>query len=83
MGNKKEVQLSKEAKGFKLGRYRHYKGGEYEVSGVVIHSESLEEMVLYKALYGQGLKWVRPLRMFTEDIEIDGIKKKRFEFLNK
>jgi hypothetical protein len=55
-----------------LGRYRHYKGGEYEVLGVVRHSESLEPMVLYRPLYnGTGL-WVRPYAMFTESVECEG-----------
>lgn len=47
-----------------LGRYRHYKGGEYEVLGVVRHSESLEPLVLYRALYGEQGLWVRPHAMF-------------------
>ncbi len=60
------------------GRYRHYKGGEYEVLGVVRHSETLEPMVLYRALYGQGGLWVRPHAMFFETIESDGVRKPRF-----
>ncbi len=69
----------------KPGKYRHYKGKEYEVFGVAKHSETLEELVVYKALYqaeGENL-WVRPLKMFLEEIEIEGKKMPRFEFLGK
>jgi hypothetical protein len=62
-----------------LGKYRHYKGNYYEVIGVVRHSETLEEMVLYKQLYGEGALWVRPLIMFTETVIIEGQTKPRFE----
>jgi len=61
-----------------LGRYRHYKGGEYEVLGVVRHSESLEPMVLYRALYGDVGLWVRPFAMFVESVEQDGERRPRF-----
>ncbi len=64
-----------------LGRYRHYKGREYEVIGVAKHSETEEELVVYRALYGQGSLWVRPLKMFIETLEIDGRPVKRFEYL--
>lgn len=60
------------------GRYRHYKGGEYEVLGVARHSETLEPMVLYRALYGEGGLWVRPHAMFFESIEFDGVRQPRF-----
>jgi hypothetical protein len=60
------------------GRYRHYKGGEYEVLGVVRHSETLEPMVLYRALYGERGLWVRPRAMFFEIIELDGTRQPRF-----
>ena len=62
-----------------LGRYRHYKGGEYEVLGVVRHSETLEPLVLYRALYGQMELWVRPVAMFKERICIQGSYQNRFE----
>ena len=62
-----------------LGKYRHYKGNFYEVIGVVKHSETLEELVLYKQLYGEGALWVRPLSMFLETISVDGLTKSRFE----
>jgi len=61
-----------------IGRYRHYKGGEYEVLGVVRHSETLEPLVLYRALYGERGLWVRPHAMFFENIEVDGIRRPRF-----
>jgi hypothetical protein len=61
-----------------LGRYRHYKGGEYEVVGVVRHSETLESLVLYRALYGEGGLWVRPHAMFFESVVIDGQARPRF-----
>lgn len=60
------------------GRYRHYKGGEYEVIGVVRHSESLEPMVLYRPLYDDAGLWVRPYAMFLETVEVDGRLQSRF-----
>ena len=60
------------------GRYRHYKGGEYEVIGTVRHSETLEPMTLYRALYGGLGLWVRPAAMFGETVEFDGIAQPRF-----
>lgn len=65
----------------KLGRYRHFKGNEYEVIGMAKHSETLEEFVLYKALYGDKGFWVRPKEMFFENVERDGKVMKRFEFM--
>lgn len=61
-----------------LGRYRHYKGGEYEVVGVVRHSESLEPLVLYRPLHGNSGMWVRPFAMFTEHVEHEGQREPRF-----
>lgn len=61
------------------GRYRHYKGGEYEVVGVVRHSETLEPMVLYRPLYNDSGLWVRPYDMFVGQVEIDGVPQLRFE----
>jgi len=78
-----EVELSKKAKSLKPGIYEHYKKKRYEVLGVVIHSETLEELVLYKALYGRRLKWVRPLDMFLESVEVDGEVKPRFRYLGR
>ena len=60
------------------GHYRHYKGGLYEVVGTVRHSESLEPMTLYRALYGEQGLWVRPAAMFEEIILIDGVLQPRF-----
>ena len=70
----------------KKGKYRHYKGKDYEVIGVAKHTETLEDMVVYHALYdspdfGKDALWVRPLTMFVEDIEIDGTKRPRFEYV--
>lgn len=65
----------------KIGRYRHFKGNEYLVIGVAKHSETLEEMVLYRALYGDGGLWVRPSSMWDETIERDGKRFKRFEYI--
>lgn len=60
------------------GRYRHYKGRLYEVVGTVRHSETLEPMTLYRALYGENGLWVRPAAMFMEEIEVAGIRQPRF-----
>ncbi|NBH09562.1 MULTISPECIES: DUF1653 domain-containing protein [Amycolatopsis] len=60
------------------GRYVHYKGGEYEVLGVARHSETEEELVVYRALYGERGLWVRPKVMFTETVETDGGPVPRF-----
>ncbi len=65
----------------KLGKYKHYKGNEYEVIGVAKHSETLEELVAYQALYGNYDLWVRPLKMFTEEVEINGKKIPRFKYV--
>ena len=61
------------------GRYRHFKGNEYEVIGIARHSETMEPMVVYKALYGEGGIWVRPADMWIETVERDGERKPRFE----
>jgi len=61
------------------GLYRHYKGGMYQVEGTVRHSESLEPMTLYRALYGEKSLWVRPAAMFQETVEVDGERRPRFE----
>lgn len=65
----------------KLGKYRHFKDNEYEVIAIAKHSETLEEMVVYKALYGDGDIWVRPAKMWDEAIERDGKTFKRFEYI--
>lgn len=65
----------------KLGKYRHFKGNEYEVIGIAKHSETLEEMVIYRALYGDGDYWVRPISMWNEEVVRDGKTYKRFTYI--
>ncbi|MFA6447738.1 MAG: DUF1653 domain-containing protein [Patescibacteria group bacterium] len=72
---------SQEAVSLKPGKYQHYKGGEYDVVGLAHHSETLEELVVYRALYDQGSLWVRPLKMFLEEVEIDGQLVPRFKYI--
>jgi len=74
------------AKTVKLGKYQHFKGNFYEVIGIAHHSETLEEMVVYKALYkhhefGENALWVRPKKMFLEKVVKDGKSIPRFKFL--
>lgn len=64
-----------------LGKYRHFKGGEYEVLAVAKHSETLEPMVVYRALYGEGGVWVRPLSMWNGTVERDGVCVPRFAYI--
>ncbi len=66
----------------KLGRYRHFKGNEYRVLYLARHSETMEEMVVYQALYGEGGIWVRPARMWNETVEHNGKQVLRFAFLS-
>lgn len=63
------------------GRYRHFKGGEYEVIGVARHSETMEELVVYRALYGERGLWVRPVAMWLETVERDGKQFQRFTYI--
>lgn len=63
------------------GRYRHFKGKEYEVLGVASHSETLEPMVVYRALYGEGGLWVRPAAMWTEQVDREGYSGPRFMYI--
>ena len=65
----------------KYGKYRHFKGNFYEVVGFAKHSETLEDLVVYKALYGKGELWVRPASMWNETVERDGKTFKRFTFV--
>jgi hypothetical protein len=60
------------------GRYRHYKGNDYEVIGVAQHSEDETQLVVYRPLYGAGDLWVRPLAMFIEEVRVDGKAQPRF-----
>ena len=71
MGNKK----------IRLGKYRHYKNKDYQVLGVAKHSETGEEFVVYKKLYDDYSTWVRPYSMFLENVEINGKKVPRFEYI--
>jgi len=61
-----------------LGRYRHYKGGEYEVIGIARHSETQEPLVVYRPLYNDSGLWVRPHAMFFESVEVNGRVQRRF-----
>ena len=74
--------MNRENERYKLhGVYRHFKGNEYEVLAIANHSETLEKMVVYKALYGEREIWVRPLSMWDEEITRDGKTFKRFEYI--
>ena len=64
----------------KPGRYRHYKGGEYEVQGIATHSETGEQLVVYRPLYGNAGLWVRPLAMFFDTVDRDGEVQLRFTY---
>ena len=65
----------------KPGLYQHYKGPQYRVFAVAKHSETQEELVVYQALYGEFGLWVRPLSMFCETVEVDGIPRARFALI--
>lgn len=65
----------------KLGKYRHFKGNEYEVIGVARHSESMQEMVVYRALYGDGGLWVRPAEMWQDTVTSEGVTYQRFTYI--
>ena len=64
-----------------LGRYRHFKGKEYEVIGIAAHSETMEPMVVYRALYGEMGLWVRPAAMWTEWVEKENYRGPRFQYI--
>ena len=66
----------------KKGRYRHFKGNIYELLGFAKNSETLEDMVIYRALYGEGEIWVRPLSMWGETVEHDGKSVLRFTYID-
>ena len=65
----------------KPGKYRHFKGKEYQLIAVATHSETMEPMIVYRALYGEGGLWVRPAAMWTEQVERDGYCGPRFQFI--
>lgn len=73
-----DLNYSEDAKSIVPGKYRHFKGNLYEVMGLARHSETLEELVVYKALYGNGSVWVRPVSMFLGQAELDGNPVQRF-----
>ncbi len=64
-----------------IGKYRHFKGNEYRVVGMARHSETMEEMVVYQALYGEGGLWVRPAHMWSEQVDRDGYSGPRFTYI--
>lgn len=61
--------------------YEHYKGLRYKIIGIALHSETLEELVVYQGLYGEGSMWVRPMTVFLENIVINGQSKPRFKLV--
>ena len=65
----------------KPGKYRHFKGNEYELIGIAKHSETLEPMVVYRPLYGERGLWVRPAAMWLEHVERDGYSGPRFQYI--
>lgn len=65
----------------KLGKYRHFKGMQYQLIGIAHHSETMEPMVVYQALYGNMELWVRPAAMWTEEVCRDGYQGPRFQFI--
>ncbi|MGY8900707.1 MAG: DUF1653 domain-containing protein [Paraglaciecola sp.] len=65
----------------KVGKYRHYKGNDYEVIGVATHSEDESELVVYRPMYGERGLWVRPLSMFNESVVVNGQSVPRFQFI--
>jgi hypothetical protein len=65
----------------RIGKYRHFKGNEYEVLFIAKNSETLEDMVVYRALYGENGVWVRPASMWDETVERDGVVYKRFTYI--
>ena len=66
---------------YKPGRYRHFKGNEYQLLYVAKHSETLEPMVVYRPLYGEGGLWVRPAAMWSEQVDRDGYSGPRFQYM--
>lgn len=74
-------QIKTTVQALTIGRYRHYKGGEYDVVAVATHSETGESLVVYRCLSDEGSWWVRPLSMFTENVAVDGKELPRFALL--
>lgn len=75
------LELSPLAQSLKPGIYEHYKGNQYRVLGVAHHSETHEELVIYQRVDDGGL-WARPLEMFVENVEVNGVKRPRFRFMS-
>ena len=74
--------LLQSARNIQPGKYRHYKGGEYQVIDTALHSETEELLVVYRPMYGEQKLWVRPFDMFLETLVVDGQKVPRFEFVS-
>lgn len=81
LSNKLKLKVTDIMEEIKKGRYRHFKGNEYRIIGFGKHSETLETMVIYKALYGEGEIWLRPISMWNEEITRDGKTFKRFTYI--
>lgn len=64
-----------------IGKYEHFKGGQYEVLGIAKHSETNDDFVVYKALYGEKELWIRPVKMFLEEVDLNGNKVPRFKYI--
>ncbi|WP_461482706.1 DUF1653 domain-containing protein [Porticoccus sp.] len=73
--------MSEQSPAIRKGRYRHFKGNCYELIDTARHSETGEWLVIYRPLYGEGGLWVRPLAMFDDWVERDGVSVQRFEFI--
>lgn len=77
-----DIEYSEKAKNLEKGKYKHFKGNEYEVIDIAFHSETLKELVVYKALYGDGKVWARPIDMFLGKKKLENGKEvERFEYL--
>lgn len=74
-------EFSDKAKNFRVGVYEHYKGNQYRALQVVCHHENFEEWVVYLALYDDGRCFIRPLQEFLEDVEVNGVKRARFQYI--
>ena len=79
---KNNLEFSTEAKNLRMGTYEHYKGNKYKVIGVGRHSETLEELVIYQAQYGDFGIWVRPVKMFVEAVTVERKQVPRFKLIN-
>ena len=80
-GNSRSIIFWRFSVELKKGKYRHFKGMEYELIGTATHSETMEPMVVYRALYGEGGLWVRPAQMWTEQVDRDDYHGPRFQYI--